>query len=135
MGGIQGTHTIVMERQQLFSKLISTNTEVKSEETKSTRHHSLELRHGTVIFLKCVERYPELVHKTVDCIVIFVFGKKPIFYFGQYIAWPDQSQKWKPACDVRLARLISSSHKPTADTMVGVCHSSNRLQTEIIPRR
>ena len=111
LGGIQGTHTIVMERLQLFSKLISTNTEVKSEETdpQDTTAWSYDM---DCHFLKCVEGYRELAHKTVDCIVTIVFGKnrKTIFYFGQFLAWPDQSQKWKPACDVRLARLISSSH-------------------------
>ena len=36
---------IVMAKQKLFSKVVSTNTEDKTEE-KSKRHHSLELRHG-----------------------------------------------------------------------------------------
>ena len=37
---------LVVEKQKVFSKLISSNTDVKIEKKKSQRHHSLDLRHG-----------------------------------------------------------------------------------------
>ena len=42
----QDHNRIVMEKQKVFSKLMSTNTDAIRWSEKSQRHHCLDLRHG-----------------------------------------------------------------------------------------
>ena len=133
----------VMEKQLLFSKLITTSTDVKTEDVTAW---SFDME-GHV--QKCVvERYCVVAHKAVDrhhnvstlslddhsydCTQQQLEDQT---YFGlNFLA--RSVTKWNRACDPRLARLIRNIHHTTDyKTVLSRLTSSNKLRTGIIPRR
>ena len=121
----------VLEKQKFFSKLISRNSDVRTEQ----KHHK-DITVGSYNMQgrapKCVERQRGLAHKTIN-----LFGQSPkkTRRHGNCIDMLVFGKNWKTrsTLDLKLLGKISYKVEPSVRSSISTCpqlHSShNQLQT------